>query len=316
MRPPARPLFTPAQPYHHHPPQQQPPQPQAVNHQRKAKFVDVNGVAYQLIRQIGSGGSCKVHQAADFAKQRLVAIKTVDLEGIDRAMIDSYRNEITILEKLQHSNRVVKLIDHETNAENNLLYIVMECGACDLATILNERVARKNITRNLVRFYWEEMLSCIAVIHAEDVVHSDLKPANFLVVDGTLKLIDFGIANAIQSDKTSVTRDAQIGTLNYMSPEAIIDMGEEGKTRIKIGTKSDVWSLGCILYSMVYAKTPFHHLTNYVRKLQAIIDPNSNIEFGDLPDKHLLDVMRKCLNRDPKARPSVDQLLAHPYLWS
>ena len=55
------------------------------------------------------------------------------------------------------------------------------------------------------------------------IVHSDLKPSNFLLVMGRLKLIDFGIANAIQQDMTSVTRDQQVGTLNYMSPEAIID---------------------------------------------------------------------------------------------
>ena len=150
MRPPSHqmPLFTPAQPFHH---QQQ--QPYASSRGgKKQKFVDVNGVPYQLIRQIGSGGSCKVYQAADFEKQRLVAIKIVDLDEVDQTMIDSYKNEITILQKLQHSNRVVQLIDHELSRRDNLLYIVMECGDCDLATIFNERVARKNITRNLVRY--------------------------------------------------------------------------------------------------------------------------------------------------------------------
>ena len=67
------------------------------------------------------------------------------------------------------------------------------------------------------------------------IIHSDLKPANFLLVSGHLKLIDFGIANAIQQDMTSVTLDQQVGTLNFISPEAIIDAGskmdEHGRPR-------------------------------------------------------------------------------------
>lgn len=310
MQPPIG-MFTPAQPSH-------------PTYSRKQKFVHVNQVPYQLVRQIGSGGSCKVHQAADFEKHQLVAIKVVDLDEVDEAMIESYKNEITLLKKLQHSNRVVKLLDYEFSRADNLLHIVMECGDCDLATIFNERQAKKSITPNLIRFYWEEMLSCIEVIHAEDIVHSDLKPANFLSVNGTLKLIDFGIANAIQSDKTSVTRDSQIGTLNYMSPEAILDTqpagsedDDDAKPRIKIGTKSDVWSLGCILYSMVYSKTPFHHLSNQLTKIQAIINPRILIKFPDNPsfvNRHLIDVLQKCLTRDPKSRPSVHDLLNHSYV--
>lgn len=281
-------------------------------------MVMVNGLSFQLIRQIGSGGSCKVYQAVDTQHRRLVAIKIVDLEEVDESMVGSYINEINILKKLQHSNRVVELFDHELNRNDNSLQIIMECGNCDLATVFNDRITRSSITKNLVRFYWEEMLCCISIIHKEGIVHSDLKPANFLLVSGTLKLIDFGIANAIQADKTSVTRDSQIGTLNYMSPEAILDTqpneDDNAKPRIKIGTKSDVWSLGCILYSMVYAKTPFHHYNNHIAKIQAIINPAIKIKFQDIGNPNLMDVMTKCLNREPKLRPSVEELLKHPYL--
>lgn len=67
------------------------------------------------------------------------------------------------------------------------------------------------------------MLQAVHAIHEERIIHSDLKPANFLFVRGALKLIDFGIAKTIQNDTTNIHRDQQVGTINYMSPEAIID---------------------------------------------------------------------------------------------
>src|ERR1700719_342310 len=103
------------------------------------------------------------------------------------------------------------------------------------------------------------MLQAVHVIHEEKIVHSDLKPANFVLVRGQLKLIDFGIANAIANDTTNIQRDhqvryrcltgmmrslipMQIGTVNYMSPEAI--ELPDGMRRLKVGRPSDVWSLG------------------------------------------------------------------------
>ncbi len=65
-------------------------------------------------------------------------------------------------------------------------------------------------------------MQAVDTIHEARIVHSDLKPANFLMVEGVLKLIDFGIAKAISSDTTSIARESQVGTLNYMSPEAIL----------------------------------------------------------------------------------------------
>jgi serine/threonine protein kinase len=83
------------------------------------------------------------------------------------------------------------------------------------------------------------VLQAVHTIHEARIVHSDLKPANFLMVEGTLKLIDFGIAKAIQSDTTSIARESQVGTLNYMSPEAILG----GANNIRGGPPMKVPSL-------------------------------------------------------------------------
>ncbi|KAF1387456.1 hypothetical protein PFLUV_G00078900 [Perca fluviatilis] len=143
----------------------------------------------------------------------------------------------------------------------------------------------------------------------------DLKPANFVIVNASLKLIDFGIANSIQPDVTSIMKDSQVGTLNYMPPEAIRDPSSKaGKANSKISPKGDVWSLGCILYCMTYGKTPFQSITNQIAKMHAIIDPSHRIEFPDILEKDLLDVLKRCLVRNPRERISIAELLEHRYL--
>ena len=183
------------------------------------------------------------------------------------------------------------------------------------------------------------MLQAVHVIHEEKIVHSDLKPANFVLVKGQLKLIDFGIANAIANDTTNIQRDHQIGTVNYMSPEAI-ELGE-GMRRLKVGRPSDVWSLGCILYQMVYGQPPFAQYNNVVQKMRLIPDENHVIDFPEYavpvgprnkdkdtppspPQKleHLkvrvppsiISTMKSCLVRNPKARATIPELLQQNWL--
>lgn len=81
-----------------------------------------------------------------------------------------------------------------------------------------------------------QMLHAVDAIHQQKIVHSDLKPANFLLVRGSIKLIDFGIAKAISNDTTNIHREEQVGTLSYMSPEAIIVDNNitNGKSMIKV----------------------------------------------------------------------------------
>lgn len=289
-----------------------------------ANGITVNGKTYSMLSLIGRGGSSKVYQVYEVEKKKLLAVKCVSLENADEYSSTAYKNEINLLEKLQHSDRVIKLYDYEYNEEKNCLYAVMEKGDTDLASLIQNYAKSGQITPEMIKFYWSEMLRTVEVIHAAGIIHSDLKPGNFLLVSGKLKLIDFGIASSLQTDMTSVFKDTQVGTFNYMSPEAIQDIGQVPESgdggkrppRIKIGVKSDVWSLGCILYNLVYGRTPFQHIRQPLVKMQAITNPNHEIELSDIPDKQLLDVMKQCLIRNPKARPSISELLQHKYLMS
>lgn len=208
----------------------------------------------------------------------------------------------------------------------------MEMGDLDLNVLLRMRSPPDNAKFDpvFVRYYWQEMLECLAAVHAYDIVHSDLKPANFVLVQGRLKLIDFGIANAIQTDETvNVHRENQIGTPNYMSPESLLDSNtaaDPGNRRmgshaarpklVKLGKPSDVWSLGCILYQMVYGQPPFAHIPNQLSRCQAIMNWEYDIKFdergaGDVPvPPSLLRTLKRCLNRDQHQRPTCEELLS------
>uniref|UniRef100_A0A8C8U263 Ttk protein kinase n=1 Tax=Peromyscus maniculatus bairdii TaxID=230844 RepID=A0A8C8U263_PERMB len=217
--------------------------------------ISVKGRIYSILKQIGSGGSSKVFQVLNEKKQ-IYAIKYVNLEDADNQTIDSYRNEIAYLNKLQqHSDKIIRLYDYEIT--ERYIYMVMECGNIDLNSWLKKK---KSVNPWERKSYWKNMLEAVHTIHQHGIVHSDLKPANFLIVDGMLKLIDFGIANQMQPDTTSIVKDSQIS------------------------------------------------------KLHAIIDPSHEIEFPDIPEKDLQDVLKCCLVRDPKQRISIPELLAHPYV--
>lgn len=302
---------------------------------KRRQHILVNGKLFTQMNKLGKGGSSDVY-CVMAENYKLFALKKVKLEDCDETAVRGYKGEIDLLTKLADVDRVVRLYDWELDESKQTLSVLMEKGDNDLNHILSRAFSSSNprFDSVMTRFYWKEMLHCVAAVHDYDIVHSDLKPANFLMVSGQLKLIDFGIANAIDIDNTvNVHRDSHIGTPNYMSPESITDTnapvpGAERTTRdprsgrlMKLGKPSDVWSLGCILYQMTYGRPPFAHIANQISRVMAITNPAVQISFpstgiGGVPvPSSLRGTLRRCLQRDPSFRPTIKSLLSESDPW-
>ncbi|EME50082.1 hypothetical protein DOTSEDRAFT_50216 [Dothistroma septosporum NZE10] len=298
---------------------------------KKRMHMVVNGKIFTQMGKIGKGGSSDVYQVMA-ENYKTFALKRVKLDDCDESAVRGYKGEIDLLKKLTEVDRVVRLFDFELNNDKQELLVLMEKGESDLNRLLTLRLngVDAKFDSTFTRFYWKEMLECVQAVHEHDIVHSDLKPANFLLVQGRLKLIDFGIANAIDTDNTcNVHRDSHVGTPNYMSPESITDTnagkdeaGRPLKKDMRIGKSSDVWSLGCILYQMTYGRPPFAHIPNPIPRIMAICNPKIEIEYPELGiggvkvSASLKLTLRRCLNRNPEKRATIESLLSDsdPYI--
>ncbi|OVA10858.1 Protein kinase domain [Macleaya cordata] len=302
-------------------------------------FFKVNGKLYQKLGKIGSGGSSEVHKVIS-SDCTIYALKNIKLKGRDYSTAFGFCQEIEYLNKLKGKNNIIQLIDYEVTdkillkevmngsmsikdgriRDDGYIYMVLEYGEIDLAHMLSQKwkemdSSNLSMDENWLRFYWQQILQAVNTIHEQRIVHSDLKPANFLLVKGSLKLIDFGIAKAIMSDTTNIQRDSQVGTLSYMSPEAFMcNENDANGNAIKCGRPSDIWSLGCILYQMVYGRTPFAEYKTFWAKFKVITDRNHEITYGLVSNPWLLDLMKKCLAWDRNERWRIPQLLQHPFL--
>lgn len=204
----------------------------------------------------------------------------------------------------------------------------MELGETDFGEILRSHTSAENPGLDLatIRYYWREMLGCVASVHEYNIVHSDLKLANFLLVNSRIKLIDFDIAGAIQDDTINMHRENLVGTPNYMAPEALldsnitthIDMPKNESTKlVKLGKLSDIWSLACILYFMVYGTQPFGHIPGVVGKVMAITNPHHVIFYPNTQSYQCREVpesciktLKACLTWDHTLRPTAQTLLS------
>ena len=202
-----------------------PPPPQRRPREDDASIL-VRGTRYAKLECVGRGGSSKVYKVMA-PSRKIYALKRIRLTGRDAEAAQGFVDEIGLLTALKGRPGIVELIDAEVVPSEKLILVVLEYGDIDLARLLAKQQAGAAAAARraggaaaaappppdgvFIRLYWRQMLDAVATIHAARIVHSDLKPANFLVVQGCLKLIDFGIAKAIGADTTSIARESQVG---------------------------------------------------------------------------------------------------------
>ena len=260
---------------------------------------------YKKIQQLGEGSFGKAFLCKRESDDSLCVIKQILIEGLDKKEKDDVLNESIILAKLDHLN-IIKFFEvFESNKPKHMVNIVTEyADGGDLSEKIKEKKNKNNnFTESEILDYFTQICLAIKHIHEKKIIHRDLKSGNiFLMKNGLVKLGDFGIAKRFQ--KTMDKAKTFIGTPYYLSPEII-----NGKP---YDSKSDIWSLGVLLYEMMTFKMPFN--ANSLHMLSVKIMRGQYIPPPTIYTKDLRELVTKCLTVEPKNRPSIQEILRMPII--
>ncbi|MCH8103374.1 MAG: protein kinase, partial [Chloroflexi bacterium] len=245
---------------------------------------------YRIVEEIATGAQGVIYRAFDEVNNRLVAIKIPELgRGTPEAFIERFRREAEVMSSIDHPN-VVKIYD--VGVEDGRHYLVMELMPGSLFSLIES--GEPLPVASAVRFAIQ-IADGLSAAHSAGVVHRDIKPQNVLIdADGVAKVTDFGIARG-EMMPTMTATGAMMGTPYYMSPEQAA--GEQADSR------SDIYSMGCVLYQMLTGELVFDAPTP-LAVLRMHIDeaPTPVRELrGDIPPAIAAVVMR-ALRKDPDDR--------------
>jgi eukaryotic-like serine/threonine-protein kinase len=253
----------------------------------------------RIVEEVASGGMAVVYRAIQEQLNRVVAIKALKTSvSADEQLVTRFEREARSLAGLQHEN-IIHVYDF--HRERGALFIVMEyVRGIDLYDLL-ERCGR--LPFDVAAVIAMQVARALDYIHYRGIVHRDIKPANIMIArQGGVKLMDFGIARDQNYDNDLTMCGTGIGTPSYMSPEQIL--GDRPDSR------SDIFSLGIVLYQMVTGRKPFiedeeksvMHKIRLERHVRARkLNPEIPRELGRIIDR--------CLQKEPRARFQSGQAL-------
>jgi len=266
-----------------------------IDKQPKLKKGDKVG-SFEILRILGAGGMGEVYLAKDLRLNRLVALKILPSNSeIDVNANRRFLREAQAAAALEHPHICTT---HEIGEENGFSFIVMQYVEGEtLSAKIKSGILKPLDALNITI----QVADALTEAHARNIVHRDIKPANIIIsTNNQIKVLDFGLAKRLVFDsaesessfKTILSQPGMImGTVSYMSPEQI--RGQE------IDTRSDLWSLGVVLYEMLFGKTPFTG-ENSVEKLAAILYKEPE-EQDEIPDE-LGKILEKALQKEPENR--------------
>jgi serine/threonine protein kinase/tetratricopeptide (TPR) repeat protein len=254
---------------------------------------------YKIIGKLGLGGMGVVYKAEDLKLKRSVALKflpaalTPDQEARDR-----FLNEARAVSRLEHKNICTVYDIDET--DDGQIFITM---ACYEGETLKQKLKNGPLAPDEAANIARQVAQALSTAHGAGVVHRDIKPANIMVtVDGTVKILDFGLAKLAGGTQITDAGGA-IGTAAYMSPEQA--GGDE------VDSRTDIWSLGVVLYEMLTARVPFRGEYDQA-VLYAVLneDPKPVAEIRPDAPPGLVSIVMKAMEKKKEARyAGIDDML-------
>lgn len=253
---------------------------------------EIIGGCYKILAQIGEGGMGEVFRGIDLNLDREVAIKVIRPElAIKPEILQRFRKEAVVLARLNHPN-IATL--YNFLHEGQSYFMVMEYAPGQTL----DRVIANNVGGLPWRCALELFMDALRALehaHAQGIIHRDIKPANMMVSDrDTLKVLDFGIARVLGQSRVTRT-GVVVGTTKYMAPEQIAGRG--------IDARSDIYSLGIVLYEMLTGRVPFEGLGEYDLMRAQIGEPPRPVRelIANIPEA-VEDALMRAIEKDPDRR--------------
>lgn len=248
-------------------------------------------------KTIGKGSFSTVYKGFNTKTDEVVAIKHINKVGMKDALIKKLYDEVELLKQLQHPNIVslLNFIDGE-----NECYIVLEYTPYgDFKEYLKQQ---QRLEEKDAQHFTRQIAEGLKYLRSKNIVHRDLKPANILLCNNnTLKITDFNFARQMMDIDLTETA---VGSPAYMAPEIL--------RGYRYTTKCDLWSLGIIIYQMVYGHSPYHDAMN-ILDLKRKIDTRP-VAYSNIASDTLNNLLRRLLRRTPQNRCDWDEFFRHEWV--
>ncbi|CAD8190335.1 unnamed protein product [Paramecium pentaurelia] len=273
---------------------------------------------YQTLGLLGKGGFSEVYKAFDLQEYRLCACKIHYLnpqwnENAKNNYIKHALRENDIHKRLKHVN-IVSLYDTQEIDQDSFCTVLEYCDGTDLNQHLKKY---KMIAEKEAKLILRQVLAALHHMSCSPtkIIHYDLKPQNILFHKGEVKLTDFGLCKVLDQDTTRQELTSQgLGTYWYLPPECFME-----QPNIQISTKVDVWSIGVILFEMVFGRKPFGEGMSQERIAQERVILNSfQVKFPQKPtvSQDCKDFILKCLTYNMEARWNITEAFYCNYIQS
>lgn len=253
---------------------------------------------YTILCPLGSGGMGQIYLAEDARLRRKIAIKLISSQAASNPLrVQRFKQEALAVSALNHPN--ICVIYELGTTESGRHFIAMEYiqGAT-----LRQQLSRGHVSVQKALNIAVQIATALSSAHATGIVHRDIKPENIMVrPDGYVKVLDFGLAKLTEilpsqegagAGATNVRTETGMlmGTVKYMSPEQLRDA--------RIDERTDIWSLGVVLYEMLTGATPFEAPTSNETVAAVLAPQRSRLKFPDEIPKQLQDIVSKALEKE------------------